>query len=561
MRGLIFLSLLAGTAAPAAASTIIVEERGLSDYVQGRYAAATGELEQAADLYEGALGYAPEDPYLLKRTFDLAVEAGDEKLAVGVARRLVDEAPFDSAVAMLLTADALQRKDWDDLNSRLDGLASSGFGSLVAPIARAWALEARSKEKDARAALAGASPEGLAESYWVEHRGHVALATGKEEEAIAAYQPLIEGDEGANVRIRLALAEALQKDGQDAEAKVVLDAALDHPDVLAARKLLADGKKLRFAPQDAREGVATMLLRIAADLSNQRTVPIALTFARIATWLAPDNSTAWLMTSQLLARSEELAPALAAARQIDDEDPSAGMARGQEAALLSGLDRKPEALQMLELAASAPGATARDHMLLGDAYQDADRFDDALVAYRTAQTMPIESDDVRWQLFFLIGAAEEQRGDWQAAEVALRQALAIAPDEAITLNYLGYTLLDRGMKMDEAVAMIEEAHRLEPNDGHITDSLGWAQYRVGDYEKAVATLEEAIRSVPGDATINDHLGDAYWQVGRRIEARFRWQAALEGEPSDKQIAAINAKLRYGYERGVALAQADGEPRL
>ncbi|MEM8826565.1 MAG: tetratricopeptide repeat protein, partial [Pseudomonadota bacterium] len=230
------------------------------------------------------------------------------------------------------------------------------------------------------------------------------------------------------------------------------------------------------------------------------------------------------------------------------DDPLAGYARAQEAGLLRELGREDEALTMLETAATAPGARVEDHLQLGDAYQNAERFDDAIVAYRRALETPEMAEQAGWQVHFLIGAAQEQKGDWQAAERALRRSLEIAPEEAITLNYLGYTLLDRGMKQDEAIALIEQAHELRPTDGHITDSLGWAQYRLGDYDTAVDTLEQAVSSVPDDATINDHLGDAYWQVGRRIEARFRWRAALDAEPSDEQRMEIVQKLDYGLDR-------------
>ncbi len=339
----------------------------------------------------------------------------------------------------------------------------------------------------------------------------------------------------------------------------VLEAARAHPDVTEAKARLAAGRKIAFAPDDAEAGMATLLLRIAADLSRDRPVPIALTFARIGTWLNPDNSSGWLMVSQILARGEQYESSLTAARQVKMDDPASGLARAQEAALLTAMEREDEALTMLEAAAASSTPTAEDFVRLGDAYQAEDRFAEAIAAYRRSLEIETDNDDVRWQTWFLIGAAEEQNGDWQAAETALRKALELSPEQAITLNYLGYTLLDQGVKQDEAIRLIEQAHELEPNDGHITNSLGWAEYKLGQYEKAVKTLEKAIADVPDDATINDHLGDAYWQVGRQIEARFRWKAALQGEPTDEQIAAINAKLAYGYERGIALAEAADTP--
>ena len=93
--------------------------------------------------------------------------------------------------------------------------------------------------------------------------------------------------------------------------------------------------------------------------------------------------------------------------------------------------------------------------------------------------------------------------------------------------------------------MIEKAVELRPEDGYIVDSLGWAHYRMGDYEAAVEKLEKAIELVPEDPTINDHLGDAYWRIGRIVEARYQWRRALQFGPQEDEIKPIEAKIEHG----------------
>jgi Flp pilus assembly protein TadD len=121
------------------------------------------------------------------------------------------------------------------------------------------------------------------------------------------------------------------------------------------------------------------------------------------------------------------------------------------------------------------------------------------------------------------------------------------------LNYLGYSLLDRGEALVEAARLVERAAKLRPGDGGIIDSLGWSQYRQGRFAEAVETLEKAAMLEPGDPTVADHLGDAYWQVGRRIDARFRWRAALDLDPDAKQKKSMTAKLDYGLDAATAMA--------
>ena len=96
------------------------------------------------------------------------------------------------------------------------------------------------------------------------------------------------------------------------------------------------------------------------------------------------------------------------------------------------------------------------------------------------------------------------------------------------------------------MSLIQQALALEPQSGFVTDSLGWAYYRLGRYEESVKTLERAIELRPEEPVIHDHLGDAYWKVGRKFEAHFQWQHALDIKPDDAElVTAIEAKMKDG----------------
>jgi len=114
----------------------------------------------------------------------------------------------------------------------------------------------------------------------------------------------------------------------------------------------------------------------------------------------------------------------------------------------------------------------------------------------------------------------------------------------------------RGENLEEAFDMIERALEQSPNSGAITDSLGWAHYKLGNYVEAKNYLEDAVALSPSSATIIDHLGDVYWQLGRKREAGFQWQRALLFEPTDEEKSNIDVKLNGGLE---ALAPASPSP--
>jgi len=147
-----------------------------------------------------------------------------------------------------------------------------------------------------------------------------------------------------------------------------------------------------------------------------------------------------------------------------------------------------------------------------------------------------------WRLLYMRGVSLERSGDWPAAEKDLTQALAQQPDEPELLNYLGYSWIDRGERLSEALDMVRRASEADPHSGAMVDSLGWAYYRLGDYPKAVQKLEEAVELDAGDPEINNHLGDAYWKVGRRDEAVFQWRRVLTLQPDATIKADVERKL-------------------
>ena len=149
-----------------------------------------------------------------------------------------------------------------------------------------------------------------------------------------------------------------------------------------------------------------------------------------------------------------------------------------------------------------------------------------------------------WTMLLLRASALETANRWPEARQVLEQALVIAPEQPLLLNFLGYGKLERGEDMDAAEAMIRKASQLAPDDASITDSLGSAQYKRGKVVEAIATLQKAAEKDPDQAEIQEHLGDALFKAGRRFEARFAWSAALV-TAEDEIAARVKAKLASG----------------
>ena len=522
-------------------------EAALRGYVLGRYAIAQDSPAAAGRYFATALGADPAQPAVARRAFGTAVAAGDKRAAIALARQLTADGTADSDVALVMLADAVGRRDWPAVTKARSGIASAGYASVIEPIVSSWTLFARGDAERALARLDPATFSGFARAYIAEQRAHMLAADGQYAAAAAAYAELYGGGRTGPALLRLGEADARAAAGDKPAALALLDG--DDPTLVAARQRLAAGRRIGLRAPDAAHGVAWAMARLATDLSREQPVDLAVVFARVATFLAPDIFETWLVLADVLAAGDHHDAVLAALAMVRAGDPLFTVAQARRAQALEALDRRADAGALLQAAADAPAATRDDWSRLADWHRRGERFDAAIAAY----TRAIASDgaDGSWGLYFLRGSMKERNRDWPGAEADLRAALARSPDEAIVLNYLGYSLLDRGLGGDEPAALIGRAAKLRPADGGIVDSLGWSQFKAGHFGDAVTTLEKAAALEPTDPTIADHLGDAYWQAGRRIEARFRWRAALALDPDAALRAALTTKLDIGRDAALA----------
>lgn len=144
-------------------------------------------------------------------------------------------------------------------------------------------------------------------------------------------------------------------------------------------------------------------------------------------------------------------------------------------------------------------------------------------------------------LLYMRAMVSEALGDPAGLESDLRTILEREPDNAMALNALGYTLADRNERLEEALALIERARSLEPDDPAIVDSLGWVHYRLGNLDKAEELLRQAYGEFP-DQEVAAHLGEVLWQQGRKAEARAIWKEAVKDETEGALIRSTRERL-------------------
>jgi Flp pilus assembly protein TadD len=187
-------------------------------------------------------------------------------------------------------------------------------------------------------------------------------------------------------------------------------------------------------------------------------------------------------------------------------------------------------------------------LALGNMYTRLHRWKDADEALSKAGTLTTKKED-KIYLLFLRGALADRQKHSELAEPFFRQALDLDPSNAMTLNYLGYMLADKGIRLPEALKLIRKAVELEPMNGAYLDSLGWAYFKLGEFELAEENLRQAVERDQTDPTVHDHLGDLYEKTGRIRLAAAQWELSLtqyskspsaDIEPGD--VAKVQHKL-------------------
>jgi tetratricopeptide (TPR) repeat protein len=201
-----------------------------------------------------------------------------------------------------------------------------------------------------------------------------------------------------------------------------------------------------------------------------------------------------------------------------------------------------------ELRADGGDKDVKTLLSVAQLYEKSKRYDDMGKTLDEAEKLSKSKDDTE-TVHFMRGAMFEHQKKYDASEAEFRKVLDGDPENAGALNYLGYMLADRGVRLEEAGQMIKKALDLDPENGAYLDSMGWALYRQGKLDEAQNYLLKAIDKMGKDPTIHDHLGDVYLKMGKTREAISQWQASLKeyqsGNQSDADpddIAKVNRKL-------------------
>ena len=522
--------------------------QAFSTYMAARFAADDHDHGQAAHYYGQALSEDPGNASLLGMSFFYSTTSGDFEAAGKYAQAVVAVTPDDRAARLALAVIDFKHKDYADVRRQLSLSAKGPFTTLTLSLFDAWAAAALhdtpGMQKDIQALLGQKGAEGMASFHAAlmeDYLGDTAAAEAAYKKALSSGAP--------TPRVLDAYGRFLERQGRGAEAGKLYQAHLEegglasvtHPGL--AR--IVAGEKPEGLIRNPSDGAAEALFGIAASLTDAQSADDSILFLRMALYLRSDLGLAQILLADRFESLHKFDQAITIYHGIEPGSPYYRMSQIQAALDEQRLGKNDDAIADLKKLVAADPKDSEAWVALGDTYRATDKFADAVEAYDQAEKTIPQLSRRDWPTFYARAMAKEKLKQLEASEADIQLALKLSPEQPELLNYLGYSWVDRGRNIPQALTMLEKARSLRPYDGYIVDSVGWAYFQLGRYDDAAKTLEAAVLLVPGDPTINEHLGDALWRDGRHIDARFQWSHALTFADDETDKAALEKKLKSG----------------
>jgi tetratricopeptide (TPR) repeat protein len=513
-------------------------------YLSGRLALSRGDAGTGAAYLQAAEALTPEQPTVREDAFMAALFGGDLDFASRVTPSGADVSPVLIQAGRLIGM--VQTFGSGDPAAAMDIYARAPIGQphgRAGYYARSFIAAAAGDRETALAMpnLPAGDPTLIFARYHramlLEHYGDLAGA--------GADYAILMGSRAGSQLFRLPYGEFLERQNRRSEAIALYDAAIADGTAdmrIVEARTRATARRRPPAAPTLRQGAAIALKNAAVQASVDGAHEFAAVYLRLALNLHPDDDTR-LRLGQTLAEARIETAARDALDSVSPaNDDFYAAARTEIALSLQREERDEEALAELRRAHTATPDDAQTAYLLAAQLVGLKQYGEALSILNGPV---LNTTSQGFAVHFLRGAAYESLADIPRAEAELWAAHQMQPEDATVLNYLGYLWVDKGLRVEQGAAMIAQAVASDPENGNFQDSLGWSQYRQGQYDVSVTSLETAVTKEPANPEINNHLGDAYWQVGRRREAAFQWSRVLTLNPDAEQRADAERKLADG----------------
>lgn len=538
--------------APAAARI----QKSYGAYLAGRVAHLRKNFNTAADYYIKALNEDPDNQDLLSRVYVILASKGRIAEAARYAEISLQKGDKNNITYIIIAVEEMKQGRYPEVIKTINKLDGQVYREFINPLINAWAYAGENRPDKALKELSAIEKEASFRALYNFHAGMINDYFGRTAEARKHYEVIV-NEESLEMSFRAlqVITNFYIRSGEQEKAVALVNKYTDDKLMLDMLNKLANDVR-RADPQTTAKiinspqlGLSEALFSIAATLRQGPSgVDLAHIFICLSIYSNPKYDLAKLLLADILENREMYAEANDVYNEISEDSVAYYSAQVKKANNYVALqDYKNAEILLKSLALESPG-NYQVLLDLGDVLRLQNKPKEAIRFYEEALEKLPENASQQWVLYYALGVSYESNKQWDKAEENLVKALDISQNNYLILNYLGYSWLKQGKNVESAFGMVVDAYNQLPTDGHITDSLGWAFYQLGMYDRSIEYLEKAAELEPANALINEHLGDAYWLGGRKNEARFQWHHALTLPDDSGEV--IRQEVEKKISRGV-----------
>ncbi len=536
-------------------------------YLAGRVAHLRQDFENAAEYYKIAIDKDQDNVALNRTVYVILTSLGQIDRAVPYARKEMESEKRELLAPMVVAVKEFADGNYATARDVMAQIDDKLYVGLINPLFNAWAYAGERDEEKAIAAIDSIVNDPSLNVMRMFHKGMIYDYLGNKEKASECYASIVQKyPKDVTYRILEVITNFYVRLGNKEDALRLLGHYNDEgllSMLLKDIEMKIDNATTTTTPviDTPQKGLAEALFNIGTLFRTAHNGgDIAQFYMATSSYLNPEYEVSKIALANVLEESGMLKEANKYYAQIGKDSGSYFIARLKMIENYNSMEEYDAAENQLKiLLQSYPDNTQLLSDLAGinsNQHKDAE----AVKLYQQALASMKQEQPSSWPIYYAMAVSYDRMNQKDKSEANLQKALELSNRDPNVLNYLGYSWLVENKNPDDAVAMILEAYRQYPYDGHIMDSLGWVYFKLGQYDKAISFLEQASDLNSGNAAISEHLGDAYWMGGRKNEAVFQWRHALvfkeDAEAIDKNV--IEQKIENGIERNELIQLQDKE---
>ena len=521
-------------------------------YIAGQFAEKEADFRNSSYYYIDLISRGETQKEILRKSIIYSALAGNFEVATAISRK-IDDLQLNYPVAnLIIFSEAVKNRENIKILEAFEQ-HKKNFPDIFQNIAEFWMLIINDQKDKAFNLINSLSINNEAQLQIVNYNQLLAYVFFNEyEQAKTIYENIDFSDFLFDSESALALVKYFQEAKESELYESILNKVRSASDnsyyILAFMEMLENGKELDSIKISPYKQIAEIFFRWSqsVQLQGKNTInkPFYLSLANFAD---PTSSFLKFKLAKVLFDMGNYSLSKEILDNISKDDLFYMDSIVENTYAIEQLDSDESALAYIEKFISDGINNARLLKTYGSLQRSQRLYKESIKSYTgaiEAAKRELYTESI-WPILFMRGISFERSKNWDLAEADFISALEINPDQPQILNYMGYSLLERKEKLDQAMRMILLAAKKSPDSYHIIDSLGWAYYKTGDFQKALQYLERAMELESTDPIVNDHLGDVLWMLGRKMEAKFQWKKSLSFNPEPIDQKNIEYKLTFG----------------